>query len=211
MRRVRDAWLLLACSVAVAMDMSEYPEFQQMMSGELSIGGAENNKQRALFLNTCSFCEAIGHQAGIALAKLAKDRKRGVRTYDATEVLETLCQSNVWNAEYGIAGGQGIGLIGGPGISHAQGANLHKDPNLQEGMTNRARQACVELLSGGDLDEEELYAMAAEELGKKDGSPALTLQAFLCDGADGSCRRYASEYGPGAIHRKSLVKAHDEL
>ena len=70
------------------------------------------------------------------------------RRFDATETLEMLCseKNKRWKRLYGLVGGDGIGLIAGPGVS-SRPTNTAGPP--ENDMWQRLTGACTEHLFGG--------------------------------------------------------------
>ena len=206
--------LLIATGcAALAEDLREYPEFDQLVgdgghSGQPGYTQSEA-EQRALEVNVCSICQAVTHQATVRLLELHANRSRGINTLDASTTLERLCgeglkrgvgglagASSVWKREYGFTGAQQIGLLTGPGIlmfDERQGR-----PGIggeAERFAFRLAQACSDTVLGADLDEQELYEKVALKAAKGVEAARKPLLRLLCDGKGQPCGRYRKKYG----------------
>lgn len=214
---MRAAALLLALPAVLGGALEEdFPEFANLVGG----GGAPtlmadgDVEDRSLWLNSCSICESVAHQGVAWLTRLASKRAKGIRDEDASDVIERLCSAEVWKAEYGFrAKAQSVGFLAGPGISWSEAPDAAAGFGTgadNEAVAMRFKHACTELLTGGDLEEEELATLVAKE--PDDKAATRELQRRICDGHAGACQRYARRYGSHHFKRDiTLLKEHDEL
>jgi hypothetical protein len=178
-------------SMRILTDEGEEKDLYQLMADE-----TDEEKWTFPPYMQCAACEAVAHQAALAVSKALRtkydDDLVGTTTLEA---LETLCaDKELWSTQYGIVPtGKGINAIKGDGITVAGDLEGNMDVMLATQHNHewgkKLMAACQRYVLGADAPEEMDIASMSQEstLRGDENDGAARFREVLCTGPNDPC------------------------